>query len=96
MIAVILAAVAMLAQDIISVALVQAEARSRAHLSAVLDTVGWLVNVTTVSISVVTLAGHDTARKIAVILAVSAANYLGTYMGVRIGKRYVNEGKAEQ
>jgi hypothetical protein len=96
MLIVALAALAMLLQDVISVPLVQAESRDRAHLAAILDTVGWLVAITTTSISVNTLAGHDVGRKVAVVVAVSAANYLGTYTGVRIGKRYVKSSIKKQ
>lgn len=87
----ILAGLAMLIQDIIAVPLTQAEARNRAHLAGVLDTLGWLVAIATTFISVDTLQGHDMTRKIAVIVVVSAANYIGTLVGVRIGKRFVKE-----
>src|SRR5579883_591510 len=86
---VLLAAFAMLAQDIIAVPLTQAEARNRAHLAGLLDTVGWLVAIATTSISVTTLLGHNIARKVAVIVAVSAANYIGTVIGTKLGKRFV-------
>lgn len=81
----------MLLQDIIAVPLTQAEARNRAHLAGVLDTVGWLVAITTTFLSVNTLSGHDTPRKIGVIVGVSGANYIGTVLGTRIGKRWVKD-----
>lgn len=81
----------MLVQDIISVPLTQAEARNRAHLAGILDTIGWLVAMTTTFISVDTLQGHDVATKVWVIVIVSAANYFGTLIGTKIGKRYVKE-----
>ena len=87
---VVLAAVAMLIQDLIAVPLVQAEARNKAVLAGILDTVGWLVAITTTFISVDSLQGHDTRQKVAVIVAVSGANFLGTYMGTKIGARYVD------
>ena len=91
MIVAILAAVAMLAQDIIAVPLTQAEARNRAHLAGILDTAGWLVAITTTFISVDALQGHNTAEKVWVILLVSGANYVGTLLGTKVGARYVHE-----
>lgn len=88
---IILAALAMFLQDLIAVPLTMAEARNKAHLSGLLDTLGWLVAITTTFLAVDTLAGHDTARKVGVIIAVSIANYLGSYMGVKVGKRFVKE-----
>jgi hypothetical protein len=89
--AAILAAVAMLVQDLIAVPLVQAEARNRAHLAGLLDTVGWLVAIFTTFISVDTLQGHNTADKVAVVVLVSLANYTGTLLGTKLGRRFVKE-----
>lgn len=83
------AAIAMIAQDIIAVPLVQAEARNRAVLAGILDTLGWLVMITTTYISVNTLQGHDTKEKVLVIVAVSCANFIGTYTGTKLGARYI-------
>lgn len=88
---IILAAVAMLIQDILAVPLTQAEARNRAHIAGLLDTAGWLVAITTTFLSVDTLSGHDFARKVGVIVGVSAANYVGTVLGTKLGKRFVKE-----
>lgn len=87
----LLAALAMVLQDVLSVGLVQAEARNRAALAGTLDTLAWLAGITTLSISVTTLQGHSTSQKIIVVLAVSAANFIGSYLGVKIGKRYITE-----
>lgn len=87
---VVLAAVAMFVQDLIAVPLTQAEARNRAMLAGVLDTVGWLVAITTTFISVDSLQGHNTGQKIAVIVSVSFANFFGTYTGTKLGKKYVH------
>ncbi len=87
----ILAALAMLLQDVLAVGLVQAEARNRAVLAGVLDTVGWLATITTLSISVTTLQGHSLRDKILVIALVSLANFFGSFLGVKIGKRYIKE-----
>lgn len=51
------AAGAMLIQDIMGVLLVQAEARNRAGLAAAFDSVMWLAQISTVTISVTALQG---------------------------------------
>lgn len=84
----LLAALAMLASDVLAVPLVQAEAEYLAHRAAALDTMGWLVGIATTFLTVAALEGHDTAKKVAVVLSVSVANYVGTYLGVRLGKRF--------
>jgi hypothetical protein len=91
MVVAILAALAMFAQDLIAVPLVQAESRTQAHLAGLLDTVGWLVAIATTFISVNTLQGHNTTEKVLVIVLVSGANYLGTLTGTKLGKRFVKE-----
>lgn len=91
MIIAILAALAMFAQDVIAVPLTQAEARNRAHLAGILDTVGWLVAIATTFISVNTLQGHSLAAKVWVIVLVSGANYFGTVTGTALGKRFVKD-----
>ena len=88
MITPILAALAMFTQDMIAVPLVQAEAAYLAHRAAALDTIGYLVALMTTVISVTALQGHDTTKKVAVIVLVSIANYSGTYCGVQLGKRF--------
>jgi len=87
----LLAGGAMFVQDLLSAPLSQAEARNRAHLAGILDTVGWLVAITTTFISVDVLQGHSLSAKIMVILLVSGANYFGTLLGTKLGKRYVRE-----
>lgn len=91
MLVAVIAAIAMFAQDVIGVPLTQAEARNRAHLAGLLDTVGWLVAITTTFYSVNTLQGHNLTAKVLVIVLVSGANYLGTVLGTRLGKRFVKE-----
>lgn len=87
----LLAALAMFLQDIIAVPLTQAEARNKAHLAGLLDTLGWLVAIATTFISVNTLQGDDIVAKVLVIVLVSCANYFGTLVGTKIGQRYVKE-----
>jgi hypothetical protein len=76
-----------------SVLLVQAEARNRAGLSAIFDSVMWLASITTTSISVTALQGHHLSTKATVVVAVELANVAGSYAGVAIGRRYIRERK---
>lgn len=83
------AALAMCAQDLMGVLLVQAEARNRAVLAAALDSVMWLATITTTSISVTALQGHQIGLKAEIICWVTIANAAATYVAVRIGKRFI-------
>lgn len=89
MLIVILAALAMVVQDIFGTLMVQAEARNRGWLAGCFDSLMWLAAISTTTISVTSLQGHDEARKVAVILAVTAANITGSRLGVFIGERLV-------
>lgn len=89
----VLAAVIMVAQDILSTAQAQANNRHKASLSGLLDMASWLVTISTTALSVTALQGHDLARKIAVIGAVSAANYIGSVLGVKIGDHFIKSGE---
>lgn len=86
---VLLAAIAMVATDVLGTIMVVSEARGRGWIAGWCDTAGWLVSITTTTISVSSLTGHDTARKVAVVLAVSAANLFGTRLGQYLGNRFV-------
>lgn len=81
------AALAMYVQDVLATVMVVAEARNRAHLAASMDTAGWLAQITTTTVSVDALLTGSLAAKAAVVLAVSAGNYAGTYSGVKLGHR---------
>ena len=85
------AALAMVANDILAVCLVQAEARNRALMAGCLDSVMWVASIATTTISVSALQSHHLSLKITVIIAVTLANMLGSIAGVRIGKRYIRE-----
>jgi hypothetical protein len=87
------AAGAMVIQDIMGVLLVQAEARNRAGLAAAFDCVMWLAQISTVTISVTALQGHQLGAKAMVIVFVELANVVGCFAGVAIGRRYVKEAK---
>jgi hypothetical protein len=83
------AALAMVAQDILAVCLVQAEARDKAALSAGLDSAMWLASIATTTISVTALQGHQVPVKTVVVVAVTLANMVGSFAGVKIGQRFI-------
>ncbi len=89
MIIAVWAALAMLAQDILAVLMVQAEARNRASLAGLLDCAQWGAAISTTTISVTALQGHSAPLKTAVVLAVTAANFAGSWAGVQIGRRLI-------
>lgn len=86
---IVLAFVAMVTEDILAAIMTQATARNRANLAGIMDTLGWLAGILTTTWTVTALQGHDTPYKIAMVLSVSLANYVGSMAGVLIGKRYV-------
>jgi len=88
------AAAAMLIQDIMAVLLVQAEARNRATLSAILDCLMWPASILMTTITVTALQGHHDATKAAVIIAVELANFAGSYIAIGIGRRYIKDAEA--
>ena len=85
----------MVIQDIMGVLLVQAEARNRAGLSALFDSIMWLAQISTVTISVTALQGHSLSAKAMVLVAVELANVAGCYIGGAVGKRTIRERKAD-
>lgn len=91
MLTIIAAAVSMVVADVLSVLLVQAEARNRAVLSGVLDTVAWGAGIVVTLSTLNALNGHDLPLMFGVVTGVSIANFGGSYLGVRIGKRFVRE-----
>jgi hypothetical protein len=88
---IILASVSMVVADVLSVMLVQAEARNRAVLAGLLDTVGWAAAIVVTLSTLNALNGHDRPLMYGVIAGVSIANFGGSYLGVRIGRRWVHE-----
>jgi hypothetical protein len=87
------AAGAMLVNDVAAVLLVQAEARNRAGLAAIFDSIMWLASISTTTISVTALQGHQPGAKALVVIAVTLANVAGCYIGVAIGRRTIKERK---
>ena len=83
-----LAFLAMFAQDVVGTVMVQSEASGRAHTAAAMDTlqdVCALASLGAVGGSV--FAGHDVLLSVCVVAARLAADYSGTYTGVRAGQR---------
>jgi hypothetical protein len=78
-------------QDVLATVMVVAESRDRAHLTACMDTTGWLAQISYTAISFGTLLDGTPAAQVAIIAAVSAANYAGTYAGTRIGHRLTRQ-----
>jgi len=91
MTAAIVAAVAMAVQDVLATIMVMAEAKNRGWLAGTMDSLCWLVGITTTTIAITALQGHNTTDKVAVVVLVSLANLFGTKLGQIIGSRYVKD-----
>jgi hypothetical protein len=87
MLVALIAAFSMVCADILAVIMVQMEAANRGWFAGAMDGLGWIVGITTTSISVRVLNGHSTSGKVWVILLVTAANVFGTKLGQVIGSR---------
>src|SRR5689334_20545392 len=79
----------MLAQNVLAVFLVQAEARNRALLAGVLDCLMWPAGMITTTITVTALQGHHAGLKGEVTAAVTLANFVGSSAAVRLGRRFI-------
>ena len=84
---VLVAALAVVVQDVVGTVMVMAEAKGRGWLAGVMDAIGWIVGITTTTISVTALQGHDMPRKVAVVLLVTIANVVGTKLGQLVGSQ---------
>lgn len=83
-----LAFAAMFTQDVLCVWLVRAESQGRAHAAARWDTAGDGCRIAgTFAGMDALLLSHDVPLKAAVVAAMLAADYLGTYAGVRLSAR---------
>ena len=85
------AALAMVVQDILGIVLLLAATRNRWRVAGVMDSLQWLVCITTTTISVSVLQGHHIYEKILVIALVSLANFFGTVWGEKIGTHFVKD-----
>lgn len=88
MIAALLAALSMVACDVLATIMVMAESREMGWVAGILDAAGWLVSIACTAISVDVLTGSGPlVNKVYVVVFVSAANLLGTKAGQEIGSR---------
>ena len=85
----LIAAVAMIGQDILGVLMVQAENRGRGWAAGLLDAGMYIFALATYHFSLNALNGHSTTQKVIVILAVTAANVIGSKSGQVIGDRLI-------
>ena len=89
---VLIAAVAMLAQDLFETMKMVAIDRSRPILTGLLDTGMWLCWFASSSIAIGAEALHGwTRHTIAIVVAVSAANFVGCTAGVLLGRRLIKD-----
>lgn len=83
----LLAFVAMCAEDLLATAMVIEEAHYNALAAGILDVLGWAAGLicSALAIESIITNGWRTRKSITIILAVSVANFLGTFGGVGIG-----------
>ena len=79
----------MLVTDVVATVMVMAEAKEMGWTAGLLDMVGWYVSITTTSISVSTLSGHNTMDKVWVLLLVGGSNVFGTKLGQITGSHFL-------
>jgi hypothetical protein len=91
----LIAALAMVATDVLGTVMVMAEAKERGWLAGIMDCLGWYVSILTTTISVTSLQGHDTTQKVWVLVLVGAANIFGTKLGVVTGRALMRRYPAE-
>jgi len=80
-----------LVSNIASTLMVQAESRNRAVMSGVFEALYALFWIVAAKYSVNTLNGHDTTNTIVELVALVAGNFLGAWVGVTIGKKFVTD-----
>ena len=85
-----LASGCMVVTDVIATIMVQAEAAYRRHLSAAMDTLGWMVSITTTVYSLRLLDSHSLLAHLLCYAGVGAANYYGTWLGVGLGAKLMH------
>lgn len=88
---VLLAFLAMIAQDLLLTWLVQAESRNRWALAGILDCAGFLTQVVTFGVSIGAIVQHGLTRETWLILAaLTVANFIGTGLGTLLGSRWIH------
>ena len=83
----LLAFIAMCVQDILATCMVIFEARLNAPVAGLFDVASWITGLICLALSVESIiaSGWRSKRTLTIIVAVSAANFLGTVAGVTIG-----------
>lgn len=92
---VFLAAGAMFAQNIITCVLQQARLEDKSTLAGALSALSWLVSIFTTSWSVSAINGHNLGLKLAVLGAVSFANFVGSFSGTKLSEVLLRKRKAQ-
>lgn len=78
-----------LVSNIASTLMVQAESRNRAVIGGVFEALYALFWIVAAKYAVNTLNGHNTLFTIVELVALAGGNFLGAYLGVMIGKKFV-------
>lgn len=91
MILALLAALALFTENIVSVLAMQAQERGRRILTGIISAILWVIGIYATNISLVDLQGKNQGLKYAVIGLGVVATILGSYVGMRIGARLLNE-----
>jgi hypothetical protein len=87
----LLAGLAMLSQDITLTLMVICENRHRAAMAGALDSVGFLLQVTTYGVSIGAIITNGfVARTYWVLAALTVANFTGTGLGTLLGDRWIH------
>ena len=91
---VLVAFISMLAQDLLETMKYIAANRKRPVLTGLLDSAMWLCWFVSSSIAIGSEALHGwTGRTIAIVIGVSAANFIGCASGVKLGDRFIHNAK---
>ena len=85
----LIAAVAMVGQDVLGVCMVQAENRGHGWLTGLLDAGMFLFALVTYHYSLNAMNGHSSRERVLVLIAVTIANVVGSKSGQVIGDRFI-------
>jgi len=90
----LLAFVTMCVQDILATCMVIFESRLDAPIAGMFDVASWIATLicSALAIESIITSGWKSKRSLTIIVAVSAANFIGTYGGVAIGSLLTHHG----
>ena len=87
----LLAALAMIAQDLLLTWMTQSEARNRWVLAGLLDSAGFLAQIVTFGVSIDAIVTHGlNASTLVILAALTVANFVGTGLGTLLGSRWIH------